>query len=175
MRRPAQDAVSKVGCVGSQAVWHVELLADHQELIPAVGELRWRDWGHAPEPEDLSWWVDVTGRESGRAELPVTFVALDSDGGIAGAVGLGQFDPAEREDRSPWVLGMIVAPEIRGQGTGRQLLDHLCRWAGEHGHDPVWVATGDYAVGFYRRCGWQVAETFVRSGEQIIVLSYRGG
>jgi len=154
--------------------WRVELLADRAELIPAVGELRWRDWGHAPEPEDLSWWIDVTRRESGRTGLPVTFVALDHDDRLGGAVGLGLFEPPEREDRSPWVMGMIVAPELRGRGLGRQLLGHLCGWAGERGHDPIWVATGDYAAGFYQRCGWQLAETFDRaSGERVIVLSYR--
>jgi len=152
----------------------IELLADRAELIPAVGEMRWRDWGHAPEPEDLSWWIDVTREEAGRTGLPVTFVALGEDGGLAGAVALGRFEPPEREDRSPWVMGMIVAPELRGRGIGRHLLGHLCRWAHGQGHDPIWVATGDYAAGFYERCGWQVTETFDRpSGEHVTVLALR--
>ena len=59
----------------SERVWHVELLADHPDLIPAVGELRQREWGHWGE-QDLAWFVDVTRSESGRTELPVTFVGL---------------------------------------------------------------------------------------------------
>ena len=45
----------------SAAAVTVALLADQPQLIAAVGELRWREWGHAPEPEQLAWWVDVTG------------------------------------------------------------------------------------------------------------------
>jgi hypothetical protein len=74
----------------------IGLLADHPHLIPAVGEMRWREWGHAPEPERLEWWV-----------------AIDGDKYAVGAVGLGEFDIEERGDRSPWVLGMIVDPVQR--------------------------------------------------------------
>lgn len=38
----------------------IGLLADHPPLIPAVGEMRWREWGRPPEPESLDWWVEVT-------------------------------------------------------------------------------------------------------------------
>jgi hypothetical protein len=68
----------------SGPVWRVDLLADHAEQIPAVGELRWREWGHAPEPEDLSWWIDVTRSESGRigSELTHTYHGKRHDGAI---------------------------------------------------------------------------------------------
>ncbi len=33
----------------------IRLLADDTRLIAAIGELRWREWSHAPEPEDLDW------------------------------------------------------------------------------------------------------------------------
>ena len=50
----------------------IALLADHLELIAAVGRMRWREWGDPPDPEDPVWWVDVTRREAGRERLPVT-------------------------------------------------------------------------------------------------------
>ncbi|HUA40070.1 MAG TPA: GNAT family N-acetyltransferase [Streptosporangiaceae bacterium] len=156
---------------GDAASMRIELLVDHPELIPAVGKLRWQDWGHEPEPTELSWWVDVTASESGRTDLPVTFVAIDAAGSAMGAVGLGEFEPDERRDRSPWVMGMIVQPELRGRGLGRLLLGTLCAWTADHGYDRLWVATGDYAVGFYQACGWTVAETFDRPGETVIVLT----
>lgn len=64
-------------------------MADVPHLVAAVGQIRWREWGHAPEPDGLSWWVDVTGREAGREGLPVAFVAVDMVGEAVGAVGLG--------------------------------------------------------------------------------------
>ena len=66
----------------------VQFLADHEHLIAAVGELRWREWGHPPEPEDRSWWIDGTAREAGRDRLPVTWVAIGAGGEALGAVGL---------------------------------------------------------------------------------------
>jgi|SRR5687767_4466218 len=150
----------------------IGLLADHPGMIPAVGEMRWREWGHAPEPESLEWWVDVTAKEAGREELPVTWVAIDEGGQAAGAVGLGVFDIEERRDRSPWVLGMIVDPEQRGKGTGSKLMSALEAWAARHGYSRLWVATGGRAVDFYRKCGWELVESFERvSGESITVLA----
>ena len=150
----------------------IGLLADHPELIPAVGELRWREWGRPPEPESLDWWVDATARESGRDALPVTWVAFDADGRVLGAVGLGEFDVEERRDRSPWVLGMVVEPAQRNRGTGGRLMRALEGWAVRQGYTRLWVATGGRAVDFYRKCGWEVTESFVRtSGEHMTVLT----
>ena len=147
----------------SGEAYSVGLLADGVHLVPTVAEIRWKEWGHPPEPTDLSWWVDVTRRESGRNGLPVTFVATDGRGEAAGAVGLGEFDIEERRDRSPWLLGMIVRQDLRGRGIGRLLLAHLQAWAGDHGYGRMWVATGGTAVQFYRACGWQVIETVQRT------------
>ena len=149
----------------------IGLLADHQHLVLAVGQIRWREWGHPPEPENLDWWVDSTGREAGRAELPVTWVAIDSLGEAVGAVGLGKFDIEERRDRTPWVLGMIVTMQQRGLGIGSKLMEALEAWARGNGYSQIWVATGQ-AVDFYRKCGWELTETFQRSsGETMSILT----
>ncbi|MGE0544352.1 MAG: GNAT family N-acetyltransferase [Dehalococcoidia bacterium] len=152
----------------------IQLLADNEHLIAAVGEMRWREWGHAPEPEDPAWWVDTTAREAGRDRLPVTWVAIGEDGEALGAVGLGEFDIEERRDRSPWVLGMIVRLDRRGAGIGRRLLAQLAAWTGAQGYDQVWVATGGPAIGFYQACGWELIETVEQaSGETATVLTKR--
>ncbi len=150
----------------------VHLLADHERLIDAVGNMCWREWGHAPEPEDRAWWVAVTAREAGRDRLPVKWVAIDKRGGALGSVGLGVFDIEERQDRSPWVLGMIVRPDRRGMGVGGLLMAHLEAWSKGQGYAQVWVATGGRAIGFYRKCGWAMSETVERaSGEVASVLT----
>lgn len=150
----------------------VQLLADHAQLIPAVGQMRWQEWGRPPEPEDPGWWVDVTMREAGRDRLPVTWVALEERGDALGAVGLAEYDIDERRDRSPWLIGMIVRADRRGSGIGGLLVAQLEAWAGTQGYKQVWVATGGRAVGFYRKCGWELSETFERAaGEVTTVLT----
>jgi GNAT superfamily N-acetyltransferase len=148
----------------------VHLLADRSDLIEAVTDLRWLEWGHAPEPIDRDWWHAATVREAGRSGLPMTWVASDQSGAL-GAVGLGQFDIEERRDRSPWVLGMIVRPDRRGAGIGRLLLAHLERWAYRQGYQQLWVATGGAAIGFYQRCRWRIYETVDRDFELATVLT----
>ncbi len=150
----------------------VQLLADHERLITAVGQMRRQEWGHPPEPEDRAWWVDVTAREAGRDRLPVTWVALDAQGDALGAVGLADYDIEERRDRSPWLIGMIVRADRRGAGIGGLLVAHLEGWAGAHGYERLWVATGGRAVDFYRKCGWELSETFERApGDVTTVLT----
>ena len=156
----------KVEMVTSSIV-SVELLADNSHLIPAVGKIRWREWGHPPEPEELDWWVNVTAQEAGYDHLPITWVAIDPHGEAVGAVGLGQFDIEERRDRSPWILGMIVTEQYRGLGIGSKLMTALEGWAYNHGYSQAWVATGGPAVHFYQKCGWELTEIMHRSSGEI--------
>jgi GNAT superfamily N-acetyltransferase len=116
--------------------------------------------------------VDVTAREAGHDNLPVTWVAIDLLGEAIGAVGLGKFDIEERRDRSPWVLGMIVTAQQRGLGIGTRLMGALEAWTRGNGYSQIWVATSDRAVDFYRKCGWELTETFIRSsGEMTSILT----
>ena len=143
----------------------VTLLADSLGAADAVAEMRWQEWGHHPESEDPAWWLETTIGEAGRDGLPVTFVAQDAAGEVLGAAGLDSFDLDERRDTSPWVTGVIVRRDRRGQGVGRVLMEHLERWAAEHRIAEAWVGT-DLALGFYQRCGWTLQETFTTSSGQ---------
>jgi GNAT superfamily N-acetyltransferase len=149
----------------------VGLLADFPASMRAVADIRWQEWGHSPpESEDPAWWLATTIREAGRVDLPVTFVAHDGSGEVLGAVGLDTYDLDERHETSPWVTGMIVRRDRRGQGVGSALMHCLERWAAEHQISEAWVGT-DLAQRFYERCGWTFTEAFTDSaGQRIAVL-----
>ena len=140
------------------------LLADRPELIEPAGRLRWREWGHAPEPEDPAFWVEATRREAGRDRLPFTLVAVNATGGPVGVIGLGEFDQEDLRDHSPWVLGMVVDPAWRGLRVGQALLSELEAHAAKLGYPQLWVATKN-AAGFYQRCGWQHVGSVNTAGE----------
>jgi GNAT superfamily N-acetyltransferase len=151
----------------------VSLLADFPAWVSAVADMRWREWGHAPEPDDPAWWLDVSSREAGRDGLPVTFVAHSATQEVLGAVGLDYYDLDERRETSPWVTGMIVRRDHRRSGVGRTLMQHLERWAAAHGIAEAWVGT-DLAREFYQCCGWTTIETFRNTtGQHMTVLHKR--
>jgi hypothetical protein len=111
------------------AAIRVESLGDHAELVEQAGLLRWREWGYTDL--DPTSWIEVTAREAGpTGQLPMTLVAIDAAGYAVGVVGLGPSDgevsAAERGDRAPWILGMVVRVDSRKLGIGRQLLG-TCR------------------------------------------------
>lgn len=148
----------------------MSLLADSPDSMETVAQMRWQEWGNPPEPEDPAWWLETTVREAGREHLPVTFVAHDAAGEVVGAVGLDTYDLDERHDTSPWVTGMIVRSDRRGEGIGRTLMQHLEQRAADRRIAEAWVGT-DQAAGFYERCGWTLQETFVtRTGYDMTVL-----
>jgi predicted N-acetyltransferase YhbS len=131
--------------------------------------LRWLEWGYAdPAPDE---WIAVTKREAGRDGLPVTLVAVDAGGSVLGAVGLDSADDAltdaERADRTPWLVGLVVGRESRHRGIGRILVRAVEDLARRHGHERVWVVTGGDAEDFYRACGWADAERLVTEKEQL--------
>jgi len=105
----------------------IGLLADRPDLVAQVGEMRWREWGHGETSRED--WIDVTVRESGRDDPPVTLVALDDRGNALGAVGLDVADDAlteeERRSRQPWLLGLVVRSDRRHEGIGGRLVAAL--------------------------------------------------
>jgi GNAT superfamily N-acetyltransferase len=151
--------------------FHVSLLADVPAAIEQVARLRWREWGHAPEPEDFQFWLETSTQEAGRDAIPVTFVALDG-ADVVGAVGLDEFDIDERHDTSPWITGTIVRPDARQRGVGRALMSSVELWAAQRGIREAWVAT-EIAADFYRKCGWTLLETIDRVGDDVHVLHKR--
>lgn len=57
-----------------------------------------------------------------------------------------------------WIYYLGVAPDHRGQGIARQLLDHACDWLKHRGCPKVelMLREGNPAVGLYERLGWEL-------------------
>lgn len=152
----------------------VELLADRPDLIAELGTLRWHEWSRHPGREDPQWWIDTTRRETGRALPPVTFVAIDETGSVAGGVGLVPVEHPELADRGPWVVGAVVRPDRRGLGVGGTLVTGLKLWAARTGIEQLWVSTGGRPVGFYARCGFRTIDLVDLPGrDRLTILTLR--
>lgn len=114
--------------------------------------------------------MKISAEEAGYDRLPVTWVAVDAHGQAVGAIGLAEFDLEEAHDRSPWVVGVIVAAHQRSTGIGSQLMATLEEFARFRGYSQLWVATGGRAVHFYQKCGWKLIEIIERPGSEKATL-----
>lgn len=71
------------------------------------------------EPLPLEWW---TTRMSERADAPERVFGAFVDGVLAGAAGV-RFEERARIRHKGWLYGMCVAPEHRGRGIARVLVE----------------------------------------------------
>jgi len=53
---------------------------------------------------------------------------------------------------------MAVLPARQGEGIGRAVLEHALARARAQGATFVWANARDSALGFYRRCGFEISE-----------------
>jgi GNAT superfamily N-acetyltransferase len=82
------------------------------------------------------------------------FVAADSRGRVVGCATMLR---SEWDGHPAWqVRGMAVAPELRGTGVGRLLLDAIERHARRDGPLLLWCNARAPATPFYQRLGWSV-------------------
>lgn len=75
---------------------------------------------------------------------------------MPGVIDTSAFTPV---DEAYYVLGLAVAPECRGAGLGRQLMDAAKAWARERGAQALWLDAYDHRAGagaFYQKCGFRM-------------------
>jgi len=99
--------------------------------------------------EDEATWRSRADRPNG-----VAFVAVAANGRF---VGMANGGPAHGHPDSAGVYGMWVAPEARGQGVGRSLLDAVEGWARETGHGLIGLGvttTNEAAIRLYSAAGY---------------------
>jgi GNAT superfamily N-acetyltransferase len=92
-------------------------------------------------------------QRTNRDRIPATYVALDGDE-LLGSVTLVEHDMSTHLDLSPWLAGVYVKPERRGQGVGSKLVRYATECAARMGVERLYLYTRS-AQGFYEKLGWQ--------------------
>lgn len=122
------------------------------QLVPGLLE-HWR----AVVPEDTAEARMQRFRaHMNRDVLPIAWLAHDG-GQAAGTASLRVSDLPGREELSPWLGGVYVAPAFRGRGIASALCRTAERRAVELGFDRLYLFTLDQRA-FYERLGWQTVE-----------------
>ena len=121
--------------------------------------VRWvfDEWSPITPYETLTSTHGELSQRSGAEIVPHALVAETADGNPLGTVSLVECDYAPRNNLSPWLADLYVAPEQRNRGVGSALVKQLELWALHNGIETLYLITR-YREDFYRRLGWTLFE-----------------
>ncbi len=147
----------------------IEALADHPHHVSTVARWRWDEWGPKADPRGSAEAWAARLYQHTRDSIPTTFIALDDGENVVGVVSLTENDLTIRPDLTPWLAGLFVLPQMRGQGLGSALVRHAEAHAASLLVDRLYLFT-DTAEHLYRQLGWQVLEHVVYRGKEQTVM-----
>jgi N-acetylglutamate synthase-like GNAT family acetyltransferase len=145
--------------------------SDCPDLVPVTVRWRWeaffRDKG-TPFEQILAA-AERTAAEA--RPIPRTLVLL-ADGEAVGTASLTAQDLPERPDLTPWLAGMVVAPQARGNGYAALLIAAVEQEARGVAVSTLWLYTNT-AERVYARAGWQTVETVQHDGKPFALMQRR--
>jgi GNAT superfamily N-acetyltransferase len=150
----------------------IERLSEHPELVEVVGRWHWDEWGHEDPDGSLAEWTSRLREDAEGAPIPLTLVALGSDGTPLGSVSIVDQDMPDRpesRDLGPWVGGTYVVPEARSRGVGVALMRAVERTAATLSIDRLYLHTSTARV-FYEKLGWEALGEDFYMGERVTIM-----
>ena len=90
----------------------------------------------------------------------VRIFLCETDDGIVGTLVM------KKEADKAEIVGIAVSEKHRGRGIARQMLQHAIA---EEALQTVFAQTDDDAVGFYRKCGFEVEEEVIEYPDGVCV------
>jgi predicted N-acetyltransferase YhbS len=147
----------------------IEYLADRPEHVATVAAWHRREWGHLRPEESLEIRASKLRARSGHRQIPTVFIA-STDGTPLGSAMLVAHDMDSHLHWSPWLAGVVVAPEYRGRGIGAALVEHAVAEARELGLPTLYLYTFSTEQ-YYARLGWQLIERSSYFGESVSIMS----
>jgi GNAT superfamily N-acetyltransferase len=153
----------------------VASIADHPDAVDAIGRWHFELWGHVDPGGTVESWTARLRRWRTRDQVPTIYVAVDGDVAV-GSTSLVEHDMTIHRDLTPWVAGVYVVPERRGEGIGSALVRHVVAKAAEMGIARLYLYTGPRtANGFYKRLGWREIRTDFYEGAAVSIMQTETG
>ncbi|MBQ3054762.1 MAG: GNAT family N-acetyltransferase [Oscillospiraceae bacterium] len=127
-----------------------EMIFDHPEHRATVAKWMYDEFCKTDRPS-VSYEDMMKKLGSRTRNFPYTFLALEGDVPV-GTVTLYEND-LKGESLSPWMGSLVVAPELRGCGFGRELIAFIQGFARGLGYDTLYLRT-EHTAKYYERLGW---------------------
>jgi N-acetylglutamate synthase-like GNAT family acetyltransferase len=140
---------------------------ERPDLAPVVAAWLWESFARAGGRSFEETLEAVQGSITA-TEMPRTFVLL-IDGKPVGTASLAPQDLEERPELTPWLAGVFVEPESRGQGLVAVLIKAVERECRDQAIKTLWLYTRT-AEKVYARAGWRTVETVAHNGKSYALM-----
>ncbi len=143
----------------------ISLLADYPQYIATLAPWVLDHWRQVLPDMTLQDRISRFQQHLNRDALPIAWVA-HADGQVMGTAALRVSDLPGREDLTPWLGGVYVAPAYRNRGLGQALCQTVERQARAlFGTQTLYLFTLDRQA-WYAGFGWQAREPCQWSGHR---------
>lgn len=142
-------------------------LADHPECIPALARWFHDEWSGF-DGRSVDSIAEQLQANLNRDRIPITFLAMRG-AELLGTISIELSDLPPRDDLSPWLASLFVAPSARRRGVGTALCHHVLQFAAEHDILELHLWTPGPPA-FYLRQGWRVTENLLYAGQPISLM-----
>lgn len=142
-------------------------ITERPEITDLVAGWLWSFWGNSRNYQ----FYESLVKHCKDDDLPVMYVSFIDDR-PAGTVALLRADLFSRQDLTPWLADLYVAPEFRSIGIGSALQDLAIDKARELGYKTLYLYTP--LTGYYEKKGWEyTGDEIERDGETVRVYRHR--
>jgi predicted N-acetyltransferase YhbS len=151
-------------------MFRLAYMADHPTFIPTLAKWHFAEWGHLRPGDSIERRIIRLTEASRRREIPTVVIARDGEQ-LLGAAMLVANDMSMRPDLIPWIAGVFVAPEQRGQGIGAALVQRVIAEAKALQQPRLYLYTFSTEK-YYERLGWELVERTNYLGSEVTIMSY---
>jgi N-acetylglutamate synthase-like GNAT family acetyltransferase len=130
----------------------ISYLIEYPEYIPQLAQWLFEEWGSILAEGNPEARIKKLKAHMNRNELPIAWLA-HANGQLLGTAALRVHDLEGREDLTPWLGGVFVAPEFRRSGVGSALCATVEDAARSRGIHTLYLFTLDKQA-WYSRMGW---------------------
>jgi GNAT superfamily N-acetyltransferase len=131
----------------------IEFFKDNLGYIDQISDLMFKEWGYLRKGTTIERYYDYLTDKDNTDKIPLTVVAKSEKNELLGFASLVICDMETNKDFSPWISGVFVLPEYRGQGYGGLLVERLEQLASNFGFEKLYLYTFDKER-FYLKLSW---------------------